>query len=115
MHELGIAQDFMKVILQQAKEHNLTAVTRITMVLGEASGIERDFLNHSLKDHTLPGTIAANAEIEYVIVKLNARCTACGKPVTTAMIKDLACPFCGSPSLEITAGKEAYVQSIEGE
>lgn len=115
MHELGIAQDFLKVILQQAGEHHLSAVTKITIVLGEASGIERDFLHHSLKDHALPGTIAAGAQIEYVLVPLSARCASCGKAVTTEKIKALACPYCGSPSLDITAGRETYVQSIEGE
>jgi Zn finger protein HypA/HybF involved in hydrogenase expression len=73
MHELGIAQDFWKLIKQNAEANNLAQVTKIVIVLGEASGIEADFLRHSLRDHTLPGTIAEGAELVFVPKKLIAR------------------------------------------
>ena len=115
MHELGIAQDFWTVIKQYAEQNKLKAISKITIVLGEASGIEEDFLRHSLKDHILPGTIGENAEIVVVPVKLLARCNDCEKPVTREDMKGLACPHCGSGNIKITSGKETHVESIEGE
>lgn len=115
MHELGIAQDFWAVIEQHAKSNNLKRVTKITIVLGEASGIEADFLRHSMVDHVLPGTIAEGAELEIVTRKLSALCTGCGAGIGTEAMKGLCCPSCGSPALDVKSGKETYVESIEGE
>ncbi len=115
MHELGIAQDFWAVINKNAEDNGLASITKITIVLGEASGIEEDFLRHSLKDHILPGTIGRDAEIVIVPVKLAAHCNACGKPVSREDMKGLACPHCGSGDITIVSGKESHVESIEGE
>lgn len=115
MHELAIAQDFWKTILDHAHQNNLTTITKITIMLGEASGIERGFLEHSLKDHIMPGTIAADAELEIVNQPLAAVCGACGAAITTDALTQLACPQCGSRDIEISAGRETYVASIEGQ
>jgi hydrogenase nickel incorporation protein HypA/HybF len=115
MHELGIAQDFWAVIKQHADQHQLKKITKITIVLGEASGIEDDFLRHSLKDHVLQGTMGKDAELEFVRVPLKARCTSCERMITKDDLASLACPGCGSAGIEIASGKETYVQSIEGE
>ena len=115
MHELGIAQDFWAVIKEQAAGNGLKNVSKIVIVLGEASGIEKDFLVHSLKDHILPGTIAAKAALEIIPERLKAKCGNCLKEITTVMITALNCPHCGSSDIEIVSGKETYVKSIEGE
>lgn len=115
MHELGIAQDFLAVIKQQANLHGLKKISKIKIVLGEASGIELDFLKHSLVDHALPGTIAENAEIEFVPLKLIAQCCECKKEINSKNLLTLSCPFCGCSEVNIISGKEIYVESIEGE
>jgi hydrogenase nickel incorporation protein HypA/HybF len=115
MHELGIAQDFWAVIKQQAAVNGLKKVTKITIVLGEASGIEADFLRHSLVDHTLPGTMAEKAELEFIVTPLEACCNNCKSRITKTSIKNFFCPACGSPDIAIASGKESYVKSIEGE
>jgi hydrogenase nickel incorporation protein HypA/HybF len=115
MHELGIAQDFWAVIKQHAKDHALKKITRIVVVLGEASGIEESFLVHSFKDHILPGTLAENAKFEIVHSKLAAKCNGCGKEITKDVMTALNCPGCHGTDIEIVSGKETYVQSIEGE
>ena len=115
MHELGIAKDFWEVIQQQVKANNLKKVTKITLVIGEASGIEPDFLRHSLKDHTLPGTLAQDAELEFIAVPLSAKCRNCSLTIDTDTLVLLSCPNCSSADIEIVSGKETYIQSIEGE
>ena len=47
MHELGIAKSLFEIALQTAKKNKLTKITRISIKLGEASGIEEGFLKHS--------------------------------------------------------------------
>lgn len=115
MHELGIAQDLFCIVEDKAKENNLKAVTKIVVVVGEASGIKEDFLRHSLTDHLLPGTIAEKAELEITTEPLQARCLACGIEIDSQQSSSLECPNCGDNNLEITQGKNIYLQSIEGE
>ena len=115
MHELGIAQDFWTVIKEQAEINKLKKVTSIIIVIGEASGIEKCFLEHSIKDHIIPGTIAENAKIDIIIRPLSAKCRSCGKEITKDSLTEMNCPHCSGTDIEIVSGKETYVQSIEGE
>jgi len=115
MHELGIAQDMWAVAKQNAEANNLKKVTKITIVVGESSGFDVDFLKHSLKDHLLPGTIARDAELEFIIDTLSASCNKCGQKITKDNLKALSCPACGNADISITSGNNSYVQSIEGE
>lgn len=115
MHELGIAQDLFRIVEDKAKENNLKAVTKIVVVVGEDSGIEEDFLKHNLVDHLMPGTIAEKAELEITKEPLQVRCQACGKEIDFPQSSSLECPDCGDNNLEITKGRNIYVQSIEGE
>lgn len=115
MHELGIAQDFWAVIKEQASANNLKRVTTITIVIGETSGIEKSFLEHSLRDHIIPGTFAEHARLEIIIKPLAAKCRSCGLDISKDTMSDFNCPGCGGTDIEIISGKESYVQSIEGE
>ncbi|MFQ5867252.1 MAG: hydrogenase maturation nickel metallochaperone HypA [bacterium] len=115
MHELGIAQDLFHIVKDKAKENNLKAVTKIVVVVGEVSGIEEDFLRHSLMDHLMPGTIVEKAELEITREPLQARCLSCRKEINPQQSFSLRCPNCGNDNLEVTQGKSVYLQSIEGE
>ncbi|HBU69355.1 MAG TPA: hypothetical protein DEE98_03120 [Elusimicrobia bacterium] len=115
MHELGIAKDLWAIIVQKAKENNISKITKITIMIGETSGIEADFLKHSLVDHIMPGSIAGDATLELLDEKIAAKCKKCGREITKDTIMTIKCPFCGSMQIDITAGKETYVKSIEGQ
>lgn len=114
MHELGIAKDLLDIALAKAKENNLKKITKISIKLGVAAGIEEDFLRHSFVDHLLPGTIAGSCLLEISKEGVAAKCRKCSVPFTPeAMV--LACPSCRSKDIEIISGKDVYVASIEGE
>ncbi|MCJ7646523.1 hydrogenase maturation nickel metallochaperone HypA [bacterium] len=115
MHELSMAQDLLRIVEAKAKENDLKIVTKIVVVIGETSGIEEDFLRHSLLDHIMPGTIAEKAELEITKEPLQARCVACGIEIDFQQSSSLRCSNCGNNNLEVTRGKSVYLQSIEGE
>ena len=115
MHELSMAQDLLRIVEAKAKENDLKIVTKIVVVVGEASGIEEDFLRHSLMDHLLPGTIAEKAKLEITKEPLRARCQTCGIEIDCQDFSSLRCPGCGGNSLEIIRGKDVYIKTIEGE
>jgi len=115
MHELSMAQDLLRIVEAKAKENDLKVVTKIVVIVGEASGIEEDFLRHSLMDHLLPGTIAEKAKLEITKEPLRARCQTCGIEIDCQGLSYLNCSECGNSNLEITQGKDVYLKTIEGE
>mgnify|MGYP000453220007 CR=1 FL=1 len=115
MHEHGIARDLWKAVLEEAKKNNISKITKLTIVLGDASGIERDFLEHSFVDHIFKEyEIAEGAVIEYEIAPLSAVCKGCSKDIKPSDMENPVCPQCGSTDIEIVSGRDVYVKSIEG-
>lgn len=116
MHEHGIARDLWKVVLAESEKNNIKKIIKITVVLGEASGIEQDFLNHSFVDHIFKEfDIAKDAKVEYEIMPLLAKCNVCSQEIRPSDMKNLVCPYCNSQSITIISGHETYVKNIEGE
>jgi hydrogenase nickel incorporation protein HypA/HybF len=114
MHELGMARDLFQEILKQAAVKKLTKIDKITLSIGVASGIEKDFLTHSFRDHIFPGTIAEAAELIYQDEPVKTVCMSCQKEIQESSDFSLNCPFCQSYNIEITQGKDIRIISIEG-
>ncbi|OGS47002.1 MAG: hypothetical protein A2539_09155 [Elusimicrobia bacterium RIFOXYD2_FULL_34_15] len=114
MHELGIAKSLFEIALQTAKKNKLTKITRISIKLGEASGIEEGFLKHSFVDHLFPNTIASGCKLEIVVEKVAAICKKCSANFSPKEMV-FCCPSCNEQSIEIISGKDVYVNFIEGE
>ncbi|AKL97683.1 hydrogenase maturation nickel metallochaperone HypA [Endomicrobium proavitum] len=116
MHEHGIARDLWKTVLAEAEKNGLKKITKLTVVLGEASGIEKDFLNHSFVDHIFKEEeIAKGAEVEYVVSPLEAVCNVCHKRIKAKDMDKLLCPYCGANNIKITSGRDVFISSIEGD
>lgn len=114
MHELGIAKDLWGIIQKSAEQNELKEISKVVICVGRNSGIEKDFLIHSLKDHTFPGTIAEKAELEIRSEDVKLKCSSCNSPFENAKAGTQACPVCGSSKIDITSGKNCYVSHIEG-
>lgn len=113
MHELGMARDLFLEILKQAEEKNISKIYKISLSIGVASGIEKDFLTHSFCDHIFPGTIAEGAELIYEDEPVKAVCKSCQREIQEASDFTLNCPFCKSYNIEITHGKDLRIIAIE--
>jgi hydrogenase nickel insertion protein HypA len=112
MHELGMARDLFRIILEKAAEKKLSRITLVRIKSGEAAGIEDEFLLHSLKDHVFPGTPAEGCRVEIIPEKASAVCSACGRGAGGEAL--LSCPSCGGDDFEITGGKDVFVLDVEG-
>lgn len=112
MHELAMAKDLFKVVLDKAAGKNLSRITAVRVKAGAGSGIEHDFLLHSLKDHIFPGTPAEGCAVEIIQEKVSAVCSGCGKQAPENAV--FSCPTCGGDDFEITGGKDVIVEEVEG-
>jgi hydrogenase nickel insertion protein HypA len=115
MHELGLARDLFRTILERARKNNITKITGIVLKIGIASGVEKEFLVHSFRDHVFPGTSAVGAELILLDEPLTILCRNCEKDIQDSETFSLDCPFCGSPHIEILKGKDILVETIAGE
>jgi hydrogenase nickel incorporation protein HypA/HybF len=113
MHEIRIAEDLSAIVLDTARNGNLTKVTRINVSFGQLIQIVPDIFEFAFRE-TVRNTIAENAELQIEIIKVRMNCRKCGNEFHVDE-NLFICKVCGSVDLEIKNGKELFIKSIEGE
>jgi hydrogenase nickel incorporation protein HypA/HybF len=111
MHELAITQSMLDIVLDRAKASSARKVGAINLVIGELSG----FVEESVRfyfDFLAKNTIAEGAALNFKLVSPRARCRSCDKLFELREL-DWSCPQCGGSDIEITAGKELSIESID--
>ena len=113
MHELSISQSMVDLVNEQAREAGASEVKKINLVIGEMSGVVEECVRFYF-DFISKGTVSEGAALSFKMIPTTARCRNCGKEFE---LKDLdwTCPSCYGNRLEIIAGKELFVESIEVE
>ncbi len=113
MHELAITQSMFDLVLEEAGKAGAKKVEKINLVIGEMTGVTSDCVQFYF-DFISQGTLAEGAALSFVMVPSKAQCQGCDKLFELKEF-DWACPYCGGSSLQIVAGKELFVESIEVE
>lgn len=113
MHEFAITSSMFALVKEQAERANAGKVTRINLVIGEMSGIVRECVEFYF-NYLRKGTLAEDATLSFRMVPANYRCRNCGN---TFEFKGFSytCPSCGGRGVEIIAGEELLLESIEVE
>ena len=113
MHEFAITQNMLDLVLEQAEKAGAKEIGKINLVIGEMTGVVKECVQFYF-DFLSRETLAEGASLSFTTVPTEARCRACDKPFELKEF-DWACPYCGGKELEIVAGKELFVESIEVE
>lgn len=108
-HEIGLAGDLLRMILEAASKQGLMKVKKAKVLVGEFHLAHPDQIRHSF-EMISKGTPAEGAVLEIVTSKLKARCSKCGAEFDVA---GGACPGCGGTAVEIVSGKELLVERVE--
>lgn len=111
MHEMGVTEAMMDVVLRHAEKNNAQKVTRINLVMGEMSTVVPYSVNFYF-DMLSKDTVAEGAQLNFRKVKFKAKCSDCGKKFKPEDY-DITCPKCKGSNTEIIAGREFQVESIE--
>ena len=111
MHELGVTQSILDIALEKAKEARATKVTGINLVIGEMSSIVDDCVQFYF-DLLSQDTIAHDATLSLKRIPTQVRCRHCGHSFTPDK-SQWSCPQCHQWNVEIIAGQELYIDSIE--
>jgi len=111
MHELSITQTMLDLVIEQARKNGAEKVEKIRLVIGEMSGVVDDCVRFYF-EFLSQGTIAEGAQLSFRRVAPKARCRNCGQEFTFNEL-DWICPHCQAARIDIVAGKELYLESIE--
>lgn len=107
MHEMAITQSVVRSVTERCRGRR---VEQVTLVIGRLSGVVADSVAFCFELATA-GTELEGATLEIVDVAGRARCRTCCDEVELPDFIAL-CP-CGSADLEIMAGEELAIRSVE--
>ncbi len=113
MHEMSITMSLLDLVLAEAAKAGASKVTGVNIVLGEMTGIIDHYVqaNFELLSQNTP---AEGAALSFQNIPRQARCRNCAHSFQPADL-DWSCPRCQSSEIEVTGGRELYVESIEVE
>ncbi|CAG0978953.1 Hydrogenase maturation factor HybF [Anaerolineae bacterium] len=113
MHELGIAQEMLKIAVEYAAKHNAKRITGFNIEMSAMADESEDSLRFHL-DTLMRGTIAEGAHVEITQVPVQVTCLACGNDFH--LTADIAiCPRCSSAQVRVQDSEEFRLASIEVE
>ncbi len=120
MHELGVTQAILQVVLEHTEQAGGGQVKRIELVVSDLAGLVGESLQFYF-DILSRDTPAAGAELVFRREPARFRCQACGHEYTPAGAEGAppglpwACPQCGEMRPEVVGGQELLVESIDVE
>ena len=113
MHELGIVFHIIRTVEDVAKENHVARIQRVTLQLGEVSGVVESYLQDcwkwaAAKSEILPGAALTVEQIPAITL-----CEDCGQQYPTVP-HGRTCPHCGSEDTWLLRGSEISIKEIEG-
>ncbi len=109
MHEYSIAAALLERVAAEADKYGARSVRRVTVRLGELSGVEPELLSAAF-ELARENTACASAELEVDYVKARWGCRDCELEVDPKVA--LLCASCGG-SARLVAGEELDLCSLE--
>lgn len=113
MHEVSIIENVIDIVSKKAEENNLIKVNKISLMIGELSGVMSDSLIFAFQCVS-KGTMLENTEFQIQKMEATARCENCGVIFKIDHFNKI-CPSCKRFSNNILTGYELYVNTIEGD
>ncbi len=108
MHELAIADSIVAIAREHAKGRR---VTKVEVKVGHLRQVVPSALAFSF-ELVAEGTPLAGAVLEIEEVAVSTRCRPCGS-LSRPEGFPLVCRTCASPDVDVVAGEELYVESLE--
>jgi len=111
MHEYSIVQALVERVAAEARARRATAVHRLSIRIGELSGVEPELLTTAYETFR-ERTVCEGAELDLQLVAARWECPACGRAIGRGDL--LTCPTCSLPA-RLAEGDEIMLDHIEME
>ena len=109
MHEISIMMSILDTALEIAENNQAKKIERITIEIGDKSGVVKDALDFAFETVTRD-TIAEGAVLDVIRIPLKGECSHCGHIFTSESF--LVCDKCGNLG-KMISGNELRIKSIE--
>lgn len=113
MHELGLVFALSDLLEQVAAEQDLSRICRVTVELGEVSGVVVEQLQDAWGWASQKSDLLRGCQLELREVPAVTVCNACGRTYATVP-QGRICPHCASPDTQLLRGNEFEVIEVEG-
>ena len=94
------------------RENELTSISRVTLDLGEVSGVLPDYLQDCWRWAVDRTTLLQGATLDVQQIDAVTVCNSCGRTYGTIKYGK-TCPHCGSPDTVLLQGLEIEIREIE--
>ncbi len=111
MHEYSIVRALMTRVEEEARARGATAVERVSVRIGELSGVEVELLQTAYRT-CRERTICDHAALDVELVRAEWICRDCQAAITRG--GRLQCPACGGAAV-LRGGDEILLERIEME
>ena len=111
MHEYSIVQALLERVASEARIREATSVHRLSVRLGELSGVEPELLATAFQTFR-ERTICERAQLDLQMVAARWECPRCGRNIGHGEV--LTCTSCATPA-RLAAGDEIMLDRIEME
>lgn len=113
MHEVGLAQELVRMAEAVAREEGAERVIRLGLRLGALSGVVEEALRFAFEAVKV-GTLCQEAELVVESVPLRSYCETCQEAFSSEDRYGIAlCPRCGEPSAHVLEGREFVLSYVE--
>lgn len=112
MHEMGIAQQLVQIALDAVPDDiENPQVEKLNLKIGRLAAVVESSLTFCFEIIT-KGTALEGAKLNIDFIPVRVNCKSCGR---TREVDDpvFQCPFCENGEIEIIAGREIEIISIE--
>jgi len=113
MHEVSIIENVIDIVLKKAKENHFMKINKVSLVIGELSGVMPDALMFAFQCVS-KGTMLEGAELQIERREATAKCDECGIIFKIDHFNKI-CPRCKKFCSNILTGYELYTNTIEGD
>jgi len=114
MHELGIVIHIAKTLEEFASENELTDIRKVTLQVGEVSGIMTDLFIDAWDYFKKHRELIQNAELVLETLPAVTWCDHCKQTYETVRYGK-ECPYCHSTETWLQQGDECIIKEIEVE
>jgi hydrogenase nickel incorporation protein HypA/HybF len=114
MHEMGIILHLAKTLRETAEQEKIRKITRVTLEVGEVSGIITDYFTDCWNYFRRREPVLETAELELETIPAVTWCDSCKRTYPTVQY-GRTCPYCGSGETWLLKGNECVIKEIEVE
>jgi hydrogenase nickel incorporation protein HypA/HybF len=114
MHELSIAHELVRIVLDGLELAGAVHVIAVRLKVGVLSGVVPDALQFCY-DVVVRDTPLEGSRLEIELLRTVVHCSTCNRDVEPREAWSFCCPDCDAPSASIVQGQELNVDTIEVE